>query len=85
VDGLDHQRNKLGQLRAAFYIYVADEGAYPNVAVVLFDVGETRQATDINYEGGLGEPQLEQGDEALPAGHDLGVISALLQDGKGLA
>jgi hypothetical protein len=84
VDGLDHERDELGQVLAPLHVDMADECADAHVTVVAFDVRQPRDAADVDDQLRLGEPELEQGYEALAAGHDLGVVTALRQQAQRL-
>ena len=55
-------------------------GADPQVVVGLDDAVEAGDVAEVDEERRLGEPELDQRDEAVAAGQELGLAFAVLQD-----
>jgi hypothetical protein len=58
---------------------MAGERAHGQRVAGLGDVVQ-RQATDVDDVSGRGQPELHDGDQALPAGQHLGVVPVLGQE-----
>jgi hypothetical protein len=54
--------------------FMGSECADPERRRCLFDLAQVLQPGNIHNDFGAGKAQFEQGDEALPARHDLGVV-----------
>jgi hypothetical protein len=65
-------------------LVVAGQWADLQVAVGLGDAVQPGQAIHVHEDGGGREAELQQRDEALTAGQDLGVVTVLGQDLEGL-
>ena len=55
-------------------------GTDADFAGVFFDVGDFRNASDVDQEFGRGQPQFHHRDQAMSAGEDFGALSMLLQE-----
>ena len=53
-------------------------------AALLLDVLEAGDAADVHQVAGGAQPELEQRQQALPAGEDLGVVRVTLEERQGL-
>ena len=60
------------------------DGRADGEAAVGAHVLELGQPADVDQDGGAGQPQGEQGDQALAAGEHLGFVAVLGQHGEGL-
>ncbi len=45
----------------------------------LLDEGQVWNAIDVDEDGRLQQPEIEHGNEALPAGNDLGIVAGFRQ------
>ena len=85
VDDLGQQRRALGDERRLEHRSVGHRGADDDTPVgALADALELRQPADVDQGADLGEPQLEQGQQAHAAADDLRVRVAPGQDAQGL-
>ena len=80
VRSLGQQRHRPGQVAIALDVDVAHQRADDHVAVMARDRVQVGKAPDVEHEGRLGKPQLQQRDEALAARHHLGVVTAFGED-----
>src|SRR5215472_12736020 len=75
--------NTGGSLRALDF-RVPGQGAKSQAPVLLLDVGDPGNKVEINQVSGIGEAQLHQGNQALPARQRLGFLAQFRQHGAGL-
>ena len=73
------QRHPLGQQRGVHDVGMTGGRADRDVAVVLADVGQLRDAGDVDEDGRGGEPQLHHRQQRMAAGDELGVVAVLGQ------
>src|SRR5438477_184953 len=59
-------------------------GADPELTALTPDPAQLRNAAEVDEESRLGEAELHQGDEAVPAGEELGVLAATSQRVEGV-
>ena len=57
------------------------EGADSQHVTVVADVGEVRQATDVNHDRRGRQPVLHEGQQGMTAGHELGLVTVLGEEG----
>jgi len=84
VRRLGKERRGSRQLLAALDVGVSREGADDNVTVVAFDGVQAADPGDVHEHLRPGEAELEQRDEALTTGHDLGRVATFFEDGQRL-
>ena len=65
-------------------IHMPDEGANPDAIGRERDLTKVGQMGNIDEHKGLGQAQVERGDEALPAGEDAGAFAMPGEQGEGV-
>jgi hypothetical protein len=65
-------------------LVVGGHGPDHQVVAVLPDTAHVTDPPDVDDHRRVGEPQPQQGNEGLAAGHDLGVVAALPESGDRL-
>ena len=81
---IGEQRNVLGEHRTVLEIHVAGERADGDVVTGIADVRQFTDAADVDEHARLGESQLHQGQQAVPAGEELGIVAVLADELDGL-
>ena len=74
------QRHVLGKDRTGLDVHVAGERANRDVVAGVADVRQVGDATDVDQDARLGEAQLHQRQQAVPAGQKLGVLTMLADE-----
>ena len=73
------QRNAVGEQRGVHDVGVTGGRADGDVAVVLADVGQLRDAGDVDEDGRVRQAQLHHRQQRMAAGEELGVVTVLGQ------
>jgi hypothetical protein len=63
---------------------VPGHGADDERVPVVADAAQLVHLAEVDQHGGEGQPQPQDGDEALPTGEDLGVLTGLAEGADGL-
>ena len=63
------------------HVAVPGEGADSQHVTVVADVGEVRQATDVNHDRRGRQPVLHEGQQGMTAGQELGLVTVLGEEG----
>ena len=65
-------------------VAVAGQGADGDVVAAVADVGQVAQPTHVDQHRRRGQAQLHQRQQRVPAGHELGLVAVLGEQGDGL-
>src|SRR6516162_4747725 len=66
--------------RRALHLGLPREPAYLEMAVFFFDIGQTRDAIDVDEIGRPGQPKLHHRNQALATAKDLCIVAVLLEE-----
>ena len=82
--GVGQQRDVLGEHRTGLDVHVAGQCADGDVVAGIADVRQVTDAADVDQHTWLGEAQLHQRQQAVPAGEELGVVTMFADETDGL-